>query len=409
MKLRKFYALALALLAAAPAYAQPFSSSPYTQRFGGNGLDGNMTVTSTTYNGPLQKNSSGFGLAAGQTLTCDTGSPIVLLSNRTMTIAGTITMTAAGGAGGIGGSTNDCAGNNGSGPGGGSTCDDLGRTASGGGGGGCGSYGGRGGSGGAASGRGGAGGSAYANWLGGGSGGGGGMGSSGGSGGAGGTGGSCLILAAAGALVVSGTVTCSGTAGAAGTTQGGGGGGGSGGIVWYISRTSIVLTSSTTTVAGGGGGNSAGSFSGGGGGGSGGRRYMWSPNNTSVAATATAGSGGTGGGSGQAGEAGQTGVSTNLVGYPSNPLLTWLDLDKHVGSPACPWVERGAGIAWLQKREQEAIKNGQNVLEINQRELAREVAKGPDGNYSLDKYAKAMSDDPDAIGVCDAVALGDAA
>lgn len=395
MRFRKIFVLALSLLAAAPAGAQTFSSSPFAQRFGGNGLDGAMTVTTTTYNGPIQKNATTFGLASGQTLTCDTGSPVVLLASRTMTIGGTITMTAAGGAGGVGGSTNDYAGGNGAGPGGGSSCDDLGRTGVGGGGGGCGGAGGRGGNSLASTGRGAPGGAAYSNWLGGGSGGGGGGGSSGGTGGAGGTGGSCLILASAGPLVITGTVTCSGTAGTAGTTNGGGGGGGAGGIVWYISRTSVTLTSSTTTVAGANGGAGAGSNGGGGGGGGGGRRYCWSPSNTAVAATATAGSGGAAGGSGQAGENGTTGVSTNLVGYPSNPLLTWLNLDKSVGAPECAWIDRGAGVAWLQAKEQAAIKAGKTVLTINTREMAREVAHG-----DLNLYARALWDD-DSASVCD--------
>lgn len=342
--------------------------------FGGDGSDGAITISgATSYNGPLQKNASTFTVNSSQTLTCDTGSPIIINCTSTFTVNGTITMTAAGGAGGRGASASVTVGDSGAGPGGGHFS--VRGSSDGGGGGGFGGRGGRGAYSGGATYAGPAG-QIYNGWIVGGSGGAGG-GQTTGAGGDGGTGGSALIVCATGAITVAstGTITCSGAAGAAGgSANAGGAGGGSGGLVLLASQTSVTCQASSTVTCSGGNGGACNGIGGGGGGGGAGRRIAWSPSNTlSGTTTLAGGSGGAGGGGGGTGEAGASGTAQSITGTPNAPLLTWM-MD-------------GEGASCLtQIADMHEIMNPGTEQEITQRDLARIYAKG-----RLDKYAEALT------------------
>ena len=365
-------------------------TTPAGSAFGGNGADGAINLTSGgTWSGPIQKNATTFALPSGQTLTLNTASPVIINATSTLSISGTLTCTAgSGGAGGSGGTGTASTGWAGAGPGGGMPCA-MYSTVGGGGGGGSGSYGGRGGSA-TATNIGAPGGNGYYSSLIGGSGGAGGnSGAATSIGGAGGGGGMCLVLCSVGALTTASTavITNNGAAGGNGTvaTSAGGGGGGGGGHLWLISQTSVnTAASGTITEAGGAGGNMyAGSTAGGGGGGSGGRLFLWSPSNTNSSTNAfTAGAASSGNTCN--GEAGQAGSATSISGTPNQPLLVFMGIRlPHDIAEARTFGEGNRVIA---RHEAEARARGENVVYINQRELAREYARG-----DLNLYAKALT------------------
>jgi hypothetical protein len=134
----------------------------------------------------------------------------------------------------------------------------------------------------------------------------------------GGAGGGTLVIEAAGAISVTGTINCNGGNGTAptisiadsggGSTYLTGGGGGSGGLIWLQSQIGITCSAaSTLSVRGGNGGNGGGANLGagpsqGGGGGGGGWLVFSSPLNQTTGSTLTV-TGGTAG-TNQAGGAG---------------------------------------------------------------------------------------------------------
>ena len=134
----------------------------------------------------------------------------------------------------------------------------------------------------------------------------------------GGAGGGTLVIEAAGAISVTGTINCNGGNGTAptisiadsggGSTYLTGGGGGSGGLIWLQSQIGITCSAaSTLSVRGGNGGNGGGANlsagpSQGGGGGGGGWLVFSSPFNQTTGSTLTV-TGGTAG-TNQAGGAG---------------------------------------------------------------------------------------------------------
>ena len=340
--------------------------------FGGDGSNGAITG-SLTYATPTQLNATVVNVDGTHSITITAGSPLIINSQSTITIVGTVSSTAGEGstpgAGNTGGRELYMAG---SGPGGGGCGVGSAAATNGGGGGGCGGHGG----------IGGAyastsvfpytpGGSIYYSWLGGGSGGG----YGGGTSGWGGAGGACVILCAVGAISISpaGSVSARGEDGHA-PVSGSGGGGGSGGIVWLISQTSCSSTG-TLSVPGGNGGAGA-TNGGGGGGGGGGQIYLWSPSNTRTDTENIAGgAGGSGPGSGSNGNGGASGASTLITGTPNLPLLTWVGL--HSPTTVAEARTYGDGAKWLQT---------QPKSDITGREMARAYAHG-----DLDLYAKALT------------------
>lgn len=355
----------LSLCAVGVANAQLSGYSAAMQRLGGNGVDGNLTISgSTTYTGPITKNAKVWVGNSSQTLTCDE-SPIVINATRSITVNGTITCNPDGGRGGRGATAGQFTGANGAGPGGGQ-CAHPNSAGIGGGGGG---FGGRGGRGGYISGTtifGGQGGSVYGSWTYGGSGGaGGGADGTSGTGGDGGDGGSRLMLISVEALLVSSTATinvkgANGSAG--GVAIGGGGGGGSGGELDLISLTSVTTqASSVCDVTGGNGGASNGAGGGGGSGGAGRIKRIAPSITASGTSTMNAGTaGGTTGG--QAGEAGATNTPTNIQITPSIPLLTFI------------FSERGE--AYIEQRHIAQAKNGGGEVWITSDEICHAASGG---------------------------------
>lgn len=335
------------------AIAQVSSFNPGAVIFGGTGRDGNITVSSNTaYTGPgVVKNAVDFTLNSSTTLTLDPHAPTIICARKSITINGTVTVTAGGfggGRGAVSGATNgDC----GAGPGGGSGTENT--SAYGGGGGGSNQT------------RGGRGGAAASGFscpptgicppsLQGGSGGGGAMSFGSATAGDGGRGGGCAVFLCNDTFTLAGTgvITCNGAAGSnSANSNTGGGGGGAGGNVIIASRKASGITTAASSVIstnGGNGGNGTGG-GGGGGGGSGWQIFMC-PGGASINGSAvnnfTAGSGGTGGQAGEAGASG--GAILNLSRYPTWPLIcqTLQDLDpiKHVCMAHPEWRRPGTGI-----------------------------------------------------------------
>lgn len=167
---------------------------------------------------------------------------------------------------------------------------------------------------------------------------------------AGGNGGGVVRLCSAGAITVSsgGSLTAIGGNGVAADA---GSGGGSGGGVFIYSTTSITQTG-TGSVAGGNGANA--STYGGGGGGGGGMYLRHSPSNTGAGTiTVSGGAGGTAPGGGTAGTAGSSGVSISITGTPTFPLIA--EQEKHADELAVlAKIEQAVGkqgstVKWTQK------------------------------------------------------------
>ena len=245
---------------------------------GSTGADGAFNPTSNTV---LQIPDSGVfnfttvNIPSGVTVTFtknSTNTPVTILAQGDVTIAGTISVNGgnasgysgqgAGGPGGFDGGYGGIVyqnGRRGEGPGsgGGGAPWASGSNCSGGGGGG--GYGANGGNGGNCNANGGTGGSSYGNGgilpLIGGSGGGGGGGTNTYAGGSGGGGGGAILIASSGTITISGSITANGGNGAAGENNGygAGGGGGSGGAIRLIANT---IAGSGSLSATGGSGNS---------------------------------------------------------------------------------------------------------------------------------------------------------
>lgn len=288
--------------------------------FGGGGADGAMTVTTSSYTAPIQKNATTYSVTAANTLTIN-GSPCIINCTSTFTNNGTITVAAGSGYAGGTSTANlstAASGTNGSGPGGGHGMVRSSNGPQGGGGGGFGGAGGNPDISGATATVGG--GRTYATDLIGGSGGGGADFTTAGSQAAGAGGGS-LIVCAVGAISIpsGGVINCKGSAAVA-ATNGGGCGGGAGGMVFLASQASISHATGSTIDVSGGAGAALVTTGGNGGGGGGGRLYRWTQGTITATGTFTATGGAAGGGAATAGGAG---VATSIVGTPNMPLLTW--------------------------------------------------------------------------------------
>ena len=319
-------------------------SSPAT--FGGNGSDGAVTVTTTSFNSKTWYATT-FASTGSDTFNC---TDCVINATSTITFANSSLLNAAGTgyAPGYGQPTASEQGMSGWGPAAG-TGGDAGlfssSTVYGGGGGG--SPVAAGGDAGGASGGSGRGGvpittgSASASAIRLGSGGGSGATGATGISGAGGGGGGIARLYANGAISL-GTgspisVAGAGGIGAVASTAAGSGGGG-GGSAWLFSATSIALGTSGVNASGGAGGNASGTATGGGGG-AGGYVLQMSPSNTG---TANVGAGG--GGTGSA--AGSSGTAGTLATYTQTPTLpTIVYCEDARGILAQAHLERGR--RWL--------------------------------------------------------------
>ena len=286
--------------------------------FGGGGTETGLTQGTGTFIHPFTTDNTTFLIDTGNTV--DYASGTVINANSTITVTGTLNVTASA-AGGVG--TSDKSSME---PGGGVNGGHVGRVvdvAAGGVGGGCGGHGGNGGS--VTSGTiGGLGGQAFAEGdaylLRGLTGSGGAAGEAGtGAGGDGGKGGGFLALNAVGSILVDGVINAKGANGSAGTTQAGGGGAGSGGVVEIASQASITITG-TVNVSGGNGGAGAGSTDGGGGAGGGGIVILIAPSvdfsgGTITLSHGTAGTHGT-----QTASAGTDGFILEIDVTPNEPI-----------------------------------------------------------------------------------------
>jgi hypothetical protein len=152
----------------------------------------------------------------------------------------------------------------------------------------------------------------------------------------GGRGGGGLVIEAAGAINVAGTIVARGQVGGVGAVSGGtasGGGGGSGGLILFKCLANITIApTATLDVRGGNGGNAVAGDASGGGGGGGGQVVLISPANNATSATvllaggspgANLGSGTIGGGNGAAfgGNGGNGGGGTPTAGGSGQLIL----------------------------------------------------------------------------------------
>lgn len=161
-------------------------------------------------------------------------------------------------------------------------------------------------------------------------------------GGQGGDSGQKLTILAQGAITINGAINNNGANG--GTPSAGvcgGGGGGSGGLTTLASGTSITITgwpNGIITEMGGAGGNAVGANAGGGGNGAAGGLIIYSPNNVYTNTQGTsyllqAGTPGTSNGSfgpagyGPSGSGGPNCEPFDIVGPPTQPVITQIDKD----------------------------------------------------------------------------------
>lgn len=377
-----------------------------TSYIGGNGSDGAGTLATSTITGPIQKNYTSITVGGASSITFAGASPLILNSQGSVTITGTMALsthtTAFGGFGGLGAPANAVVipGLDGAGPGAGRGGLTTSTFANGGGGGGGGAPGGYGGGSSSGVNGGTSGGAGYYSWMGGGSGGGGGgCNSASATGGNGGKGGITCIIAAGQAISITSTaqITNQGQTGVNGTASSGsgaGGAGGAGGFLWLVSSVSVTtISGSSIDLTGGAGGNGVGTAASGAGGGGSGALIAWSPSNTlGGTLVITTASGGTGS-SANSGGSGANVSATTIVGNPCLPLMVWFGIKAPRTQEECKTF--GDGNKYLATLEAISRMKGEKRVNVCQRDLAREYANG-----DLNLYTKALAPGFDGEASC---------